>query len=255
MPVLVRYLRIQAQTNQMFMRLFYQGIFFALCFPAFIHAQSVSQVRAEKVGRDSVRIFYTLEDPSEERTYRIDIFAITDDDTLRLTKVYGDIGDSIRVGAHTAIWNAIGESGRFRGPVMFRVRAIPSFLINDPGEGLTLKKGKPFTFSWYGGNSHLDDLSLILYQYDNVLDTLRVVSEVNQFTWQVPAEVTPGKGYRVRIIGTDKTGINSFTNEFIIARKIPLYYIIAPAVALVGGTAAFLILRRKELPPPIDPEK
>lgn len=255
MPGLVRYLRIQAQTNQMFMRLFYQGIFFALFFPALIHAQSVSQVRAERVGRDSVRIFYSLQDPAEERTYRIDIFAITNTDTLRLTKVYGDIGDSIRVGDHSVVWNAIGESGRFRGPVIFRVRAIPSFLINDPTEGLTLKRGNPFTFSWYGGNSYLDDLSLVLYQYDNVLDTLKVVTETDKFTWQVPADIAPGKGYRVRIVGTDKTGINAFTNEFIIARKIPLYYIIAPAAALVGGTAAFLILRRKELPPPIDPDK
>ncbi|MDX2248163.1 MAG: Ser-Thr-rich GPI-anchored membrane family protein [Bacteroidia bacterium] len=235
------------------MRLFYQGVILLLFFPAFLPAQTVSMVRAERAGRDSVRIFYTLEDPAAERTYRVDIFAITRTDTFLLTKVYGDIGDSLKVGEHSAVWNAIGESGRFRGPVSFRIRAIPSFLIHDPKVGLTLKRGNPFTFSWYGGNSYLDDLSLVLYQYDNALDTIKIVSQSDQFTWQVPADMTPGKGYRVRIIGTGKTGINSFTNEFTIARKIPLYYIIAPAATLLGGTAAFLILRRKELPPPIDP--
>ncbi|MEZ4827507.1 MAG: Ser-Thr-rich GPI-anchored membrane family protein [Bacteroidia bacterium] len=185
----------------------------------------------------------------------MDIFAITPKDTIRLTKVYGDIGDSISVGDHSVVWNAIGESGRFRGPVKFRVRAIPSFLINDPREDLTAKRGNPFTFSWYGGNSYLDDLSLVLYQYDNALDTIHVVTQADKYTWQVPDDLPPGKGYRVRIVGTGKTGIDVFTHDFIIARKIPLYYIIAPAAALVGGTAAFLVLRRKELPPPIDPEK
>lgn len=229
-----------------------------LLFPLFhcqVKAQNITGVRAERMGGDSLKITYSLLDPSEERTYRIDLFAVTKNDTILLEKVSGEVGDTIRVGEHTVLWDAIGELGRYRGPISFLVRAIPSFLINDPEPGLKLKRGNPFTFTWYGGNSNIDDLSLVLYQYDNALDTIKVVENANQFTWQVPEDTPLGKGYRVKITGTSKTGIDAFTHDFMIVRRVPLYYIIAPAAALVGGTVAFLILKRKPLPEPIKPDE
>ncbi|MCB0835766.1 MAG: Ser-Thr-rich GPI-anchored membrane family protein [Bacteroidia bacterium] len=238
------------------MRLFLLWLFLGLVSVQSFYAQNVSAINVESVGDDSVRITYTLNDPSPERSYQVDIFAISRKDTFQLTTVSGQVGDSITAGTHSVVWDALAQLGRFRGPLAFRVRAIPSFLINDPSHSdLKLKRGTPYTFSWYGGNSHLDDLALVLYQYDNPIDTIKVVSQVNQYTWQIPQKLATGKGYRVKIAGTPMTNINEFTHSFSINRKVPLYYIIVPAATVVTGLVTYLIVRRKPLPEAPDPNE
>ena len=216
-----------------------------------LFSQELAIIGVEARG-DSVLIRYQLSDPNMLRSYTVKMFAILNNDTIPLTKVSGKAGDFVIPGTYEVVWDPISEVERFRGNAYFYATAIPSFFIDKPGEDVSVKRGNPIFFSWYGGNSTLDTLTLELYQYDNRLIPVTIVPEGSQYTWKVPKEISPGKGYRMRITGTDFTDIDAFSNYFEIKRRVPLAAIIAPAVAVVGGGIAWLLLRDNNLPPPAD---
>lgn len=222
-----------------------------MLFPAW--AQPVRDVKAE-VLRDSVRITYKLNDADPERLYQVQLMAIRGQDTLPLTRVRGGVGDSLRAGTHMVMWQARAEWGRYRGPVRFVVQAVPAFAFLAPVKKETLKRDKPYTFKWYGGNSTLDTLRLELYQYDKRIGPVAIVEQKGQYTWKVPTGLKPGEGYRLKFTGTARSGLDTFTPPFTVVRKVPLYAMIVPPAAVVTGLVSFLILRRRPLPgPPGDP--
>ena len=210
-------------------------------------AQELAITGIEARG-DSVLIRYQLSDPNALRSYTVKMHAILNNDTIPLTKVSGRVGEFVIPGDYEVMWDPISELERFRGNVYFYATAIPSFFIDNPGDGESVKRGNPISFSWYGGNSTLDTLTLELYQYDARVIPVTVIAKGSQYTWKVPKEMVPGKGYRMKITGTDYTDIDAFSNYFEIKRKVPLAAIIAPAVAVVGGAIALLILLDEPLP-------
>ncbi|MEL6673924.1 MAG: GPI anchored serine-threonine rich family protein [Bacteroidota bacterium] len=212
-------------------------------------AQDIEIISTELQG-DSVMVRYTLSGPDLSRPYRVNLFGIMGQDTVALTRLSGKVGDSVAIGTHEILWDALAELGRFNGRIAFMITALPNFKFENPRKGSRFKKGEPVSFTWNGGNSHLDDLELELYQYDSRIDTLGSISQANQFTWQIPSSLKPGNGYRIKIIGTDKTGIDGFSQEFAIARNLPLKTIYAASGILVGGGALLFLLLRKKLPPP-----
>ncbi|TAE51396.1 MAG: hypothetical protein EAZ89_10195 [Bacteroidetes bacterium] len=222
-----------------------QAVLFAFMltvFVVFAHSQQIVQVRAEQAG-DSVRIQYQLSDSVAGRAYRIDVYGISEKDTFRLEFATGDLGDRITAGNKTIIWEAYRQMGRFRGKVGIEVRAVPVFSVIRPSEPVTLKRGRPYTFRWYGGNSESDQLTIELYQFENKIDSLANVAGLSQYTWQVPAGIKPGLGYRLRIRGTSYTGIDTYTPDFTIQRRIPLVYSAGgTALGAIGVTAAIILL-------------
>ncbi|RMG60464.1 MAG: hypothetical protein D6722_20890 [Bacteroidetes bacterium] len=218
-------------------------------------AQPVQNVRAEALG-DSVRITYRLNDADPDRLFTVAVAALRGSDTLLLERVKGGVGDSLRVGTHEIMWDARTEWERFRGPVRFLILATPAFGFIAPAKPVTLKRDKPYTFKWFGGNSTLDSLQLDLYQYDKLIGPVAQVGQKGQYTWKVPAGLKPGEGYRIKLTGTELSGLEAFSPDFAVIRKVPMYILIGAPAAFVTGLGTFLLLARRPLPgPPGDPSE
>ena len=227
-------------------------LFMGMLFPCL--AQNIKITDLEPRG-DSVIVRYDLLDESAERTYTVKLFLLLESDTIALKQLSGTgFGDEIAPGSYEIKWDALSEFQRLQADVSFYITAVPSFFVDSPIEGEKVKLGGPITFQWFGGNSYLDTLTLELYQYDTPIDTITLVSETSQYTWQVPKDksIKPGEGYRMKFMGTPLTDIEAFSNNFIIKSNTPLWAIIAPIGAVVVGTVSYLIWGRSPLPPPDD---
>ena len=212
-------------------------------------AQRISSLVASP-AETSVQLRYTLSDTVDGRWYHVSLKGIIEKDTLVLSALSGDVGDSIQVGQHLITWDALAEFGRFRGSISFYLEVVPQFqMLYDQTPG-SVKRGAPLPVVWYGGNSEEDQVTLVLYRYDDAVDTLTTVTQTDRYTWRVPNDVSPGSGYRIRVQGTDRTGIDDYTGSFAIKRRWPLWAIIAPAAAVAGVVTVWLLTRRQPLPTP-----
>jgi len=218
-------------------------------------AQEITNLRAENQG-DSIRISYDLDDPFAARTYTVNIQGIFAEDTVALSALTGSLGDSIRAGSHEVWWNPVSDLGRFKGSVSFYIEALPDFYISAPDTGMTVKRGKPITFKWYGGNAQTDSLKLDLYQYDKFLYSVDVVNNGLQYTWKVPSNLAADDGYRFKISGSDQTDIEAYSAEFSIKRQYPPYMIYLPPILAAGGIIYGFAVRWGLLPrPEVLPER
>lgn len=201
-----------------------------------IQAQTVRNVEASPItGTDFITIKYTLFDTLPNRLFRTSILARTEEGLFELSALSGTLGDSIPLGTHEVIWDAYKDWQRFSGDIRIQVQAIPMFRFEAPIKKVSVKRDEPITFAWYGDNSTLDELRIELYQYNKRLDTLDVISRLDQYTWKVPTTLKPGGGYRIRLVGTPLSSIDAYSREFVIARKIPLSYIYVGAGVLAAG--------------------
>lgn len=213
-----------------------------------LSAQEILNLQAEKQG-DSVRISYRLQDAFAARTYTVSLQAIIDNDTVPLKALSGSLGDSIRAGQHEIWWNPVQELGRYKGEVAFHLEALPDFYISAPDTGMVVKKGKPITFKWYGGNAQYDSLTLELYQYDKLLYEVDVVGSSLQYTWKIPSNLPQDAGYRFKITGQN-TDIEAFSADFAIKRQYPPYMVYLPPILAAGGLIYGFAVRWGLLPPP-----
>lgn len=219
-------------------------------------AQQISEVKA--VGKKHlVEVSFQLNDAVADRWFRVEAYAIAGRDTIQMKSISGPntgIGDSIQVGTYGFLWDAGKDMGRYRGRLSFQIRALPLFYFQAPAkEGLTLKRDKAYTFRWYGGNSSLDTLTVELYQFDKRVAVLDKIVNSASYAWKVPVALPTGENYRIKLLGTEYTGLDAFSPPFTVKRKVPLYQIIVPAAAVVTGVVTYLILRRVPLiGPPAD---
>lgn len=213
-----------------------------------LFAQEILNLRAEKQG-DSVRISYRLQDAFAARTYTVSLEGIIDNDTVPLTALSGSLGDSIRAGQHEIWWNPVQELGRYKGAVAFHLEALPDFYISAPDTGMVIKKGKPITFKWYGGNAQYDSLTIELYQYDKLLYEVDVIGNSLQYTWKVPSNLPQDVGYRFKITGQN-TDIEAFSADFAVKRQYPPYMVYLPPILAAGGLIYGFAVRWGLLPRP-----
>lgn len=226
-------------------RILHFFLFWGIIFPCLAQEIKINDLEPRK---DSVIIRYSLLDQSLERTYTVQLYALIESDTLLLQQLKGaGVGEKIKPGEYELTWNALAEMQRLNADVNFYITAVPSFFVDSPAEGEKALHTKPLTFQWFGGNSSEDSLNLVLYQYDTPVDTIVGVNEMSRYTWKVPKNLPPGEGYRVRFIGSEKTGIDDFSNTFIVKRNTSKWAIIAPAGAAVLGTLAYFLFIRKPL--------
>ncbi len=225
-----------------------------------LKAQELSNV-STKVDGEFITIFYTVTDNEEMegRSYIVELFAIINQrDTLKLEELEGDVG-IVYAGEHYIQWNVRKEFERFRGTIVFEVRVTPVFVITRPvTETAPLIRGRGNFIKWYGGGSHNDLLTLELYKNQELVAVIDTVQDDNKYLWRVPPNTKVGKGFQIRIVGTGKTGIDQYSDYFVIRRKIPLWAQIAPILAAVG-VGTYFILNPPEpgiekLPPPLNPD-
>ncbi len=213
-----------------------------------VWGQDVGSVKV-KDQTDSVEISYVLSDSLEGRSYQVKIFALTPTDTVELTKLKGGVGDQVAAGAYKVTWYARQEWERYRGPLKIEVRALPNFSFIEPRAVQEIRRGQGVAFRWYGENSTLDTLRIDLFHYNNHIDTLDYLNEASEFSWQVPNDLALGEGYRIRIVGLEKSNIEEFSKTFTVTRRIPLTAQITAGGVLVAGAIVAYILRW--LPKPI----
>ncbi|RMG25245.1 MAG: hypothetical protein D6730_11235 [Bacteroidetes bacterium] len=205
-------------------------------------AQEVTDV-STRIDGEYVTIFYTLTDNEQMagRLYVVELYAIINQtDTVKLTKVEGDVGE-VQAGENYIQWNVKEEFERFRGSLSFEVRATPVFVITRPAEGSKFNRGGSYFLKWYGGGSHNDSLVLELYRNDEFVAVIDTVADEDKVLWHISPKLKVGKGYRIRIVGTDKTHIDEFSSEFVIRRKIPFWAQLLPFVAASGVGVYYLI--------------
>lgn len=230
----------------------YLSLLLLLFFPAALSGQSIHDVRAEAQDAEGriIEIYYTLVDDIDvPTTYKVDLYGVYGDVKRLLFRVDGEVGDSIRVGTNKITWYADQEFPRFKGNISFEVRAVRNFMILKPDAGVVMKRGKNYTFEWFGEGSTTDDLTLLLYQYNTLEDTIATSVGKTRYTWKIPKKTPIGDGYQIRIQGTPATNIDAFSRSFEIRRNIPLIVQVGSAMA-AAGTAAFFIFVK----PPTEPD-
>ncbi|MEL6134817.1 MAG: Ser-Thr-rich GPI-anchored membrane family protein [Bacteroidota bacterium] len=219
----------------------------------FVLAQNIElAVQATLVG-DSVSVTYTLSDSLPTRTFKVEALGVTANDTFLLDEVSGDIGERISQGEHTFLWDALADLERFDGTVKILVKATPRFLFLQPEKKEVIKRGNPIRFQWYGDNATLDTLRVELYQFDKFISVIDTVVQVGDYAWKTPNDIEPGEGYRIRLIGTPISDLNSYSRSFTIKRKVdPKVWYYAAGGGTLAGIAAFIFLRQA-LPEPLNP--
>lgn len=210
-----------------------------LLMPCLSQAQKVTDVSTQVDG-EYVTIFYTLVDGEEMegRLYDVSLYAIINQtDTVALQEVDGDVGE-IAAGEHFIQWNVKQEFDRFRGTVAFEVRASPLFVITRPIAGSVFKRGGSYFLKWYGGGSHSDSLRIELFRDGEFVAVIDTVADETKTLWRIPPRMKAGNDFQLHIEGTEKTGIDEYSDYFTIRRKIPLWAQLAPlavaAAVLVG---------------------
>lgn len=218
-------------------------------------AQLAVVVKTE-TEEDRVRITYEIQDSLTSRLYNIKLWGRSDSASFPLSKLEGEFGENITVGTHEVVWDALAELERYSGSLLIEVQALPQFLFLGPKMDQTVKRGNPITFSWYGDNSTLDQLKIELYRYDEVLDTLGTVSQQGSYTWQVPKDIKASGGYRIRLIGTSKSGnLTAFSPQVRVVEKVPVLYKYIGLGTIVTGAGFVVVQLLRALPPIFGPNE
>lgn len=214
-----------------------------------LFSQEIIDISTKQDG-EIISVFYTLVDNVEmqKRAYKVELYGIINrTDTVLLKEVDSDVG-LVYAGEHYIRWNIRKEYERFRGRIAFEIRATPVFEITRPVEAMApLKRGTGSFIKWYGGGSHNDSLTLELYKNDELFAIIDTVSDDNKYLWRIPPRTPVGKDFSIRIVGTEKTGIDEMSDYFGIRRKTPLWLQIVPG-AVAGILGAIII------PPLIEPK-
>ena len=214
---------------------------FALIFHS-ASGQTISNVRAEVMG-DIINIYYDLAgDPTQQ--FDVSIYGSHNNYTLPLQRVTGDIGTVAPGLTRKVIWEARRELTRYRGEIIFEIRALvttverPDLItLVKPRTGAKVKAGKFMGVEWTGGKPGM--MKLELYQGNSLYQNMGEGQNTGTFSWLVPESVK-GSGYKVKLFNVNDPNAHVFSGEFKIAGKMGVAIYLVPAVAVVGGVAALV---------------
>lgn len=209
-----------------------------------ILAQEVQINRIELVEGDVI-ISYELRDENLDHRYSLHLYSSQDNYIQPLEFVEGDIGIGIAVGGNKKVtWHASEELGSdFRGDISLELQGnlyIPFISLESFEAYGTLKRGKPYNFTWTGGRGD-NVLKFELYKGDTRVYTFEQRPNVGNTALVIPTDVKPGSGYRFRVSDVRNRDEIVYSGTFGIKRKIPLLLKLGVAFgagAVVGIVAA-----------------
>lgn len=206
------------------MSLFY---FFSLS----IQAQNIEITKME-IKSKKIHISYNIDDDNPNNEYLVTVFSSTDNFAGPLTKVSGDVGQEVKPGLNTAIWDILEEIGQNPGSLSIEIRAsvfVPFARLRNFTSGSSYKRGKSYDLEWRPGNTN--PVHIELYR-----EGTRLQGELNhpnngQYTIAFNSDLKPGKNYRLKLTDSRHAEDFIFTPDFKVKRKFPVFLVVTPIVA------------------------
>jgi hypothetical protein len=209
---------------------------FAVCLPFYSLAQTV-QIKNIQLAGSKVIVYYDLEDSSPTNEYQLGLYASTDNFTVPMSKVKGDVGGEIKPGLNKKIeWDVKEELGDFTGDISLEIRGkvfVVFVKLKDFDAAKTYKRGKRYGISWKPGSTN--PIHIELYKGSE-----RMTGELNHpnngaYTLSLPSRIEPGKDYRLKISDSKKPDDVVYTDYFTVKQRVPLVSKIAAAGIVLGG--------------------
>jgi len=127
-----------------------------------------------------------------------------------------------------------------------------------PSAEAVYKRGAMVEVRWFGGNPE-DEFALDLFDGRFHYRHIGELKNSGTYPWIIPKDVEPGKEYKFKLTNTDDFGEYTFSESFIIKRKVPTAAWLIPSAIVVGTGAYFLFKdnssgKLSDLPTPIEPE-
>ena len=214
--------------------------FILLWLPGVCLGQSVGNVHAA-FQNGKVTVTYGISGGNEKQTYNVALYSSYDNFAQPLVSVTGDVGNNKTGGpAKSIVWDATTDLGEYKGPLTFRVVAVPlamPYSFIQPAMASSYRRGKQAEIRWEGGLAS-DDITIELLKEGTVLRQLSGTKNSGAQNWAVPKDMQKGPGYSLRL--KSSTGQSITSNVFSIKSKVPLALKVAPLL-VVGGLVAVLV--------------
>ncbi|MEQ9217916.1 MAG: hypothetical protein RLO17_07740 [Cyclobacteriaceae bacterium] len=201
--------------------------------------------------QDNLIVHYDLLDTTQDRTYSIYLYLLTDSTIAPVKEVIGDVGLEVRPGINNRIiWNARKELGSdFKGKIELEVRGkvyVPFIEFEGFPENQVLKRGKSYTFAW-SGRSSSNILEFKLYRGEELKAVLPEVANTGDANIEMPTSIKPGK-YRFYITDSRNKDQEVHSPVFIVKPRVPFLLKVVPLV-IAGGVATYFITREEQKKP------
>lgn len=207
-------------------------------------AQEPDSVRFS-VENEMIVVRYDFLNGEPDEVYEFYLYSSHDNFQKPLQQTTGDIGKGITVGPGKVIyWNAKAELGNFKGDLSLRIQGdkyVPIVSYQNIYEKTRIKRGSQFEIHWKPGDKSDKVLLSVLRRGVPVLDPL-IVDNSGSFVWTLTDNVSPGKGYAVRIADTNNLLRQETSDLFSVKRRTALGFTILPAAIITGGVAALLFI-------------
>ncbi len=197
------------------------------------------------IENDLVVVRYDFLNGEADEVYEFYLYSSHDNFQKPLQQTTGDVGKGIKTGAGKVIyWNAKKELGNFKGDLSLRIRGdkyIPIVTYQNIFQNTRIKRGSRFDIQWKPGDKSTHILFSVTRRGVPVVDPV-IVENNGSFVWALPDNVSPGKGYAVRIADTNNLLREETSQSFSVARKSSLGLKMIPAALVAGGIAAILLM-------------
>lgn len=196
-------------------------------------AQTIEITKME-IKSKKIYISYNIEDDNPNNEYLVTVYSSADNFSAPLTKLEGDVGQEVKPGLNTAVWDIFEEFGQYQGSLSLEVRAsvfVPFVRLRNFNDGGKYKRGKSYDLEWRPGNTN--PVHIELYK-----EGTRLQGELNhpnngEYTMTFNSDLKAGSDYRIKITDSRQPDDFVFTNEFKVT-KFPIWPIIIPVAAGVG---------------------
>lgn len=114
-----------------------------------------------------------------------------------------------------------------------------NFSFVNPVKGKNFRRGKEQRLAWKG-NDVTVPVRLELFKGDKMLSTINPVVVGNSYVWRIPAGMSLGNDYRIKIVNLKNDENTATSPRFSIRRKVPLGLKIV-GVTGIGAIAYFVL--------------